>query len=122
MSASYVLTPAARKHLREAKLWSRARWGDALTAQYFQDLDQAAHYLAEHHAQHAARTELVGSSRVCVYPAREHYIIYEPIAENKVAIVAFIRQGRDVPALLGKYAYAFKKELDEIRRSCEPKT
>ncbi len=107
----------AKKHLREAKAWSKARWGDELTVQYFHDLHQGAQYLAEHHTHTAARPDLAGNSGLGVYPVREHYLIYEPIAERKVVIVAVLRQVRDIPALLSKYAYVFKRELDDIRKS-----
>jgi plasmid stabilization system protein ParE len=121
-SPSYVLTPTARSHLREAKAWSKARWGEERTTQYFHDLDQGARYLAEHYAQTSARSDLAGSSGLGVYPVREHYLIYEPIAERKVVIVAVLRQVRDIPALLSKYAYVFKRELDDIRKSEAPET
>jgi hypothetical protein len=35
-----------------------------------------------------------------VYPVREQYIVYEPLAERFIAIVAAIRQGRDISAIL----------------------
>ncbi len=35
-----------------------------------------------------------------VYPVRERYIVYEPLAERFIAIVAAIRQGRDISAIL----------------------
>ena len=36
--ARYVLTARAAADLREARAWSRARWGKGLTARYFDDL------------------------------------------------------------------------------------
>ncbi|NEP15017.1 MAG: type II toxin-antitoxin system RelE/ParE family toxin [Symploca sp. SIO3E6] len=116
MAAKYVLTPTARRHLREAKVWSRARWGDELTKQYFHDLESAAQYLAENYQRFAKRQELTGDSGLGIYPAREHYIVYEPIEKQTIAIIAFIRQGRDIPALLSKNAYRIKRELAEIRK------
>ncbi len=116
-SPSYFLTPTAKKHLRKAKAWSKARWGDERTTQYFHDLDQGARYLAEHHTQTPMRNDLAGGSGLGVYPVLEHYLIYEPIAERKIAIIVVIRQTSDIPTLLSKYAYVFKRELDEIRKS-----
>ncbi|MEQ1705541.1 MAG: type II toxin-antitoxin system RelE/ParE family toxin [Rickettsiales bacterium] len=115
--SSYILTTTARKHLREAKIWSRTRWGKELTTQYFHDLEKAALYLASHHHQSAKRQELSGENGLNAYPVREHYIIYVPVSNQKIVIVAFIRQTRDIPTLLRKYAYLFKKELGEIRRN-----
>ncbi len=111
--ASYVLTPTARRQLREAKAWSLARWGLELTTQYFHDVEKAALYLTAHHARH---NSLTPESGLGLYPVREHYIIYEPLANRKIAIVAFIRQGRDIPALLSRYGSLFRHELEKIRK------
>ncbi len=50
-----------------------------------------------------------------VHPVREHYIVYEPLAERFIAIVAVIRQGRDIPAILQKWSAPIRRELLEIR-------
>ena len=121
-SPSYILTPTARKHLREAKAWSKSRWGEALTVQYFHDLDQAARYLAEHHTQTSKRSDLAGDSGLGIYSVREHYLIYEPIAPQTIVIVAVLRQVRDVPAILSRYAYVIKRELDELRKTDNSET
>ncbi len=116
-ASSYILTPTARNHLREAKIWSRTRWGKELTTQYFHDLEKAALYLTTYHHQSANRQEFSGKIGLNAYPVREHYIIYTLLNNQKIVIVAFIRQTRDIPALLSKYSYLFKKELDEIRKN-----
>lgn len=46
---SYVLTARAVADLREARAWSRARWGKELTNRYFEDLHEGAQYIAENH-------------------------------------------------------------------------
>src|SRR2546430_2168791 len=56
--------------------------------------------------------ELLASS-VC--PVREHYIVYEPLAERFIAVVAVIRQGRDIAAILQKWSVPIRRELIEIR-------
>ena len=106
----YVLTPTARAQLREAKSWSRARWGVALTQRYFEDLENAAQYVAAHHKEICQNPH----SELGVYPVREHYIIYTPLDEDTIAIVAVIRQGRDIPSLLQRYASVFARELREM--------
>jgi plasmid stabilization system protein ParE len=112
---SYVLTPTARRQLREAKAWSLTRWGEELTEQYFRDLENAATHLAANHARYTKRKVMTGGSELCLYPAREHYFVYEPLTDRKIAIVALIRQGRDIPALLSRNAPLFRRELDKIR-------
>ncbi|NEN95733.1 MAG: type II toxin-antitoxin system RelE/ParE family toxin [Moorea sp. SIO3I7] len=114
---NYLLTPTARRHLREAKAWSRARWGNELTKQYFHDLEKAAQFIALNHQKVAKRQELTGDSSLCLYPVREHYIVYEPLGEKRIAIAAFIRMGRDIPTLLSKHAVTLKEELTELRKS-----
>lgn len=58
----------------------------------------------------------MGESGLGLYPVREHYIVYAPIDTRSIAVVAFIRQGRDVPAILSKYAPMIKRELMETRK------
>jgi plasmid stabilization system protein ParE len=116
---SYVLTVRAEADLREARAWSRARWGKELTRRYFEDLHDGAQYIAENHASFRKRHDLAGGTALCLYPIREHYIVYEPLAEQFIAIVAVIRQGRDIPAILRKWAAPIRRELVEIRSKIE---
>jgi plasmid stabilization system protein ParE len=116
---SYVLTARAATDLREAQTWSRARWGQELTNRYFQDLHEGAQYIAKHHAFLRNRHELAGSTSLLLYPVREHYLVYEPLASGIIAIVAVIRQGRDIPAILQKWAAPIRRELTEIRGKIE---
>ncbi len=116
---SYVLTVRAEADLREARTWSRARWGSELTNRYFQDLHEGAQYIAENHTSFRNRHELAGGTALCLYPVREHYIVYEPLTEKLIAIVAVIRQRRDIPAILRKWAAPIRRELTEIRARIE---
>ena len=111
----YVLTARAVQDLQEARAWSRARWGKKLTDQYFIDLHAGAQYIAEHHASLRGRDELAAGTGLLLYPVREHHLVYEPIDANCTAIVAVLRQGRDVPAILRKWGFQIRRELDEIR-------
>ena len=112
---SYLLTARAAADLREARAWSRARWGKELTNRYFDDLHEGAQYIAENHASLRDRHELAGGTALLLYPVREHYVVYEPLAPRLIAIVAVIRQGRDIPAILQKWAAPIRRELLEIR-------
>jgi plasmid stabilization system protein ParE len=116
---SYVLTARAAADLRDARVWSRARWGKELTNRYFEDLHEGAQYIAENHASFRDRQELAGGTALLLYPVREHYIVYEPLALRFIAIVAVIRQGRDIPAILQKWAAPIRRELIEIRGKIE---
>jgi plasmid stabilization system protein ParE len=112
---SYLLTARAAADLREARAWSRARWGKELTNRYFEDLHEGAQYIAGNHASLRDRHELAGGTALLLYPVREHYIVYEPLAPRLIAIVAVIRQSRDIPAILQKWAAPIRQELMEIR-------
>ena len=50
-----------------------------------------------------------------MYAVREHYIVYQPLAERFIAVVAVIRHGRDIPAILEKWSVPIGHELIEIR-------
>jgi plasmid stabilization system protein ParE len=112
---SYLLTARAAADLHEARAWSRARWGKELTNRYFDDLHEGAQYIAENHASFRDRHELAGGTALLLYPVREHYIVYEPLAPRLIVIVAVIRQGRDIPTILQKWAAPIRRELMEIR-------
>lgn len=116
---SYLLTARAAADLREARAWSRARWGKELTDRYFEDLHEGAQYIAENHASLRDSHELAGGTALLLYPVREHYIVYEPLAPRLIAIVAVIRQSRDIPAILQKWAAPIRMELMEIRSKIE---
>jgi plasmid stabilization system protein ParE len=115
----YVLTARAAADLREARVWSRARWSKELTNRYFEDLHEGATYIAENYASFRDRQELAGGTALLLYPVREHYIVYEPLGPGLIAIVAVIRQGRDIPAILQKWAAPIRRELIEIRDKTE---
>jgi len=112
---SYVLTARAAADLRHARAWSRARWGPELTNRYFEDLHKGAQYIAKKHASLRARADLAGGTALLLYPVREHFLVYEPLAPEFIAILAVIRRGRDVPSILQKWAPPLRRELGEVR-------
>lgn len=117
--APYVLTARAAADLREARAWSRARWGKELTRRYLEDLHEGAQFIAQNQKALRGRQELAGGTALLLYPVREHYIVYEPLGERFIAVVAVIRQGRDIPAILQKWAAPIRRELMEIRARIE---
>lgn len=113
----YLLTPSASRHLREARAWSMARWGDKLTRIYFSDLHDAANDLARNYARYRSRGELSGGTGLRLYLVREHFIVFEPLGEDKIIIVAVLRQSRDIPAVLRKYKHVIMRELSVLREN-----
>ena len=118
-SKRYFLTLKAANDLREARAWSRALSGKSLTRRYFEDLHKGAQYVAENCHRLRARNELVGDTPLNVYPIREHYLVYEPLSSDVIAVVAVIRQGRDLPAILRKWAGSIRRELADVRSRIE---
>ncbi len=112
---NYVLTDRAAADLREARTWSRARWGQTLTDKYFDDLHDGAQFIAQSRAALKERNTLAGGTSLLLYLVREHYLVYEPLNEQVIAIVAVIRAGRDIPAILQKWALPIRQELAQIR-------
>lgn len=58
---------------------------------------------------------MTAGTALLLYPVREHYIVYEPLSDRLIALVAVIRQERDVPAILQKWAAPIRRELADIR-------
>ena len=112
----YILTRLAESDLYDAKTWSLSRWGSKLTQTYFSDLHEAAVYITLHHHKLKNREDLTGQTGLSIHPVREHYLVYLPINEQCIIIVAVIRQSRDVPQILGKAEFMIRREVMEIRR------
>jgi plasmid stabilization system protein ParE len=110
---SYVLTETAALDFREARRWSKARWGDRATRSYFQNLHDSAEYVAAHQSAIANRDELTGNTNLGVCPVGEHFLVYVPIDKTQIAIVALIRQVRDVPALLRAHHFQIQRALND---------
>jgi plasmid stabilization system protein ParE len=115
-TAGYLLTETAETDFLDARNWSLQRWGSDLTATYFADLHKAAEYVAANHKSLAGKDHLTGTTGLGVYAAREHYLIYMPLNDRRIAIVALIRQGRDVPTILKNNSYAIRKEVEQLQR------
>ena len=110
----YTLTLTAQADLQELTAWSIGRWGNDLTDKYLRDLHDGAEYLAENSCVSGLRNDLTANTGLSVYPIREHYIAFTPVAKNHIVIVAFIRQGRDIPNILRKAGVQIERELKEI--------
>lgn len=110
---SCVLTETAANDFREARRWSSARWGKKATSAYFRDLQHAAEHVAAHQAAIPARKELAHDRELGIYPVGEHYLVYVPLDGKRIAIVALIRQVRDVPAILKANHFQIQRALRE---------
>ena len=110
----YILTETAERDFRAARQWSSSRWGKALTKQYFTDLHECAESIAQNVERFSSREHISGAAELSVYPIREHYLVYVPISNKRIVIVALIRQTRDVPAILQANGFRIQKQLKEI--------
>lgn len=111
---SYVLTETAERDFREARRWSRKRWGEQQTRTYFERLHEGAECIARHQNAAAQRDDLIAGSELGIYPIGEHYMVYLPIDDRRIAIVALIRQTRDVPAILESHGFQIRRQLKAI--------
>jgi len=115
----YILTRLVESDLYDAKTWSLSRWGSKHTQTYFSDLHEAAEYIAIHHHKLKNREDLTGHTGLSIHPIREHYLVYLPIDDQYIIIVAVIRQSRDVPQILAKAEFMIQREVVEIRNRLE---
>lgn len=116
--ARYVLTQSAAEDIRDLADWSLSRWGQEKTAAYLTELHQRLVYLSENLdtvQRNQTFADLNGGTGLMLYPVQKHYVVFLPLGEQFIAVVAVIRQGRDVPAILKKHAIAIRGELQEIQ-------
>ena len=110
----YILTETAESDFREARHWSLSRWGEELTRQYFSDLHECAERLSRNPGRSASMDQVPAEIELKIHPVREHYLVYVPINSNCIAIIALIRQTRDVPAILNANSFMINRQLREI--------
>lgn len=91
------------------------RWGEELTVEYFSALDEAAKKLANNTKTFRTREELTGGTGLQLFPFREHFLVYEPLNERQIMIVAVLRQSQDIPRILSKGSFVIVKELESLR-------
>lgn len=108
---SYVLTETAAADFRSARRWSLSRWGEQKTQAYFEKLHTAAEFVATNQQAVAARDDLVGNTGLGTHPIGEHYLVYAPIGNERIAIVALIRQSRDVPEILAANSFQIRRQV-----------
>ena len=107
----YVLTETAARDFRTARAWSSSRWGKERTRSYFRQIHDAAERIAANQSAVQGRENLTGDTGLGAYPVGEHYLVYAPIDDKRIAIVALIRQTRDVPAILQANSYRIHRAL-----------
>lgn len=108
---SYVLTETAADDFRAARRWSLARWGKERTKTYFEQLHAAAEYVAAHQQAIAKRDDLIGNPELAVHAVGEHYLVYAPLGGEQIAVVALIRQTRDVPAIVEANSFQIRRQV-----------
>ncbi|MGB0697276.1 MAG: type II toxin-antitoxin system RelE/ParE family toxin [Rhodospirillaceae bacterium] len=116
LSPSYQLTKLAESDFRNARHWSRQRWGRDLTRTYFKDLHEGALYVALNWRALPKKSSLTGSLELGIYAVREHYLVYVPIGEKSIVILALIRQSRDVPAILAANKFLIDREIKKLSK------
>lgn len=115
----YTFTTLADEDAVELKRWSRARWGKTLTRQYMLDIHAGVERIAKNYKSLRSRDELTAGTGLSIYPVREHYVIFYPVAKAHIVIVAVLRQGRDIPNILRDNSVRIGRELREIQQKIE---
>lgn len=94
--------------------WSLTRWGNDLTDKYLDDIHNGVEWIAKNQNSIGSRPSLMAGSGLSVYPIREHYVIFYPVAKAHIIIIAIMRQGRDIPDILRKSSVHIERELKVI--------
>jgi plasmid stabilization system protein ParE len=114
----YFLTHSAAQDIRDLADWSLNRWGQEKTTHYLTELHEKLGYLSENletFQRNQTYADLNGGTGLLLYPVQKHYIVFLPLGEQSIAVAAVIRQGRDIPSILQKHAFAIREELQEIQ-------
>lgn len=111
---NYILTETAEGDFREARQWSLSRWGEEPTRKYFSDLHACAESLSRNPPRSNSMEQVLAAAELKICPVQEHYLVYVPIDSDRIAIVALIRQTRDVPAILNANSFMIQRQLQEI--------
>ncbi len=112
--SKYLLTETAKADFYDVRSWSLSCWGPELTRSYFEDLHKAAEYVALHHESLAKKDHLTGTTGLGVYAVREHYLIFVPLHVTQIAVVALIRQTRDVPTILKSNSFKIRQQIQSL--------
>ncbi len=118
-NSSYVLTETAAGDFRAARGWSLARWGKERTKTYFEQLHADAEYVSAHQQAIAKRDDLIGNTGLGVHAVGEHYLVYAPLESKRIAVVALIRQTRDVPAIVEANSFQIRKQVRAVLQRFE---
>ena len=57
---------------------------------------------------------MTGTTGLGVYSVREHYIVYVPLHITQIAVVALIRQTRDVPTILKTNSFRIRQQIQNL--------
>ncbi|MFT4959634.1 MAG: hypothetical protein ACI92Z_000710 [Paracoccaceae bacterium] len=70
--------------------------------------------MALHHKSLAKKDHLTGTTGLGIYAIREHYLIYVPLHAKQIAIVALIRQTRDLPTILKSNSFKIRQKIENL--------
>ena len=121
-SSKYTLTRRAESDLDELYEKSLEQFGPIQTNRFMTDLKNAAEFAADNIGKIPARAHLVGDSGLSLYPVKNHFIAYRPVAEDHIVIITIFRQSRDVAALIAAEADRFRADFSEIERKIKDGT
>ncbi len=121
MPKHHTLTQQAERDLADMVEWSRARWGKQLTDKYLDDIYEGSERIGKDHGMLRSREELSADSGLLIYPVRKHYVVCHAIHKEHIVVVSYIKQGRDVPAIIERNHTRIARELKEIAKALKRK-
>lgn len=83
------------------------------TSENFTTAPSTLRHTRQRYRADRGRQGLTGDTKLGIYAVGEHFLVYVPIDKARIAIVALIRQVRDVPAILQANHFQIQIALDE---------
>jgi toxin ParE1/3/4 len=111
--ATFLLTRNAALDLRRIHMRSRGEWGEAVAAQYLDDLYAAMGVAAA--SPEKGRMRQYRSTPFLMVPARQHYVIYDLVPKG-IAVLTVQHQVRDIESLIADLTPIFHAEVERLKR------
>ncbi|GHU14631.1 hypothetical protein FACS189441_4720 [Betaproteobacteria bacterium] len=110
----FFLTRNAARDLRKIYARSRREWGEEIAERYLADLYTVMEQAAI--TPKAGRLRQQRAAPFLMVPARQHFVIYEPVPEG-IAILTIQHQVRDIESLMAEFTASFHAEIERLKHS-----
>jgi len=114
---AYTLTTSAESDLRALQARSLELFGPIQTNRFIARLKKAAEFASTHIGKLSTRSHLVGDSGLSLYPVSNQFLVYRPVSDHHIVILAIVTQSRDIPALIAAKETTFQETFRVIEQS-----